>query len=205
MAGKLVSASICKQQVVIPFLKAEGKNGNKIHERMCNVYTKANSRLNAYKWIKNFNEGCMVHQDKMRLGRASDLVNKETWRIVSCLLDNDCHLTISDLQYEIAVQYMYVNASRVSIYWILMNKLILMHDKAHPHTTGLPPQLLKNFKWEILEHPTYFPPPHLALPIFMPFCSWKLNYRVRISLEKRVFVAVDTFKRKWSVCGITLE
>ncbi len=40
-----------------------------------------------------------------------------------CLLTSDRHLTISDLQHEIAAQYMHVNVGRTSIYEILMNKL----------------------------------------------------------------------------------
>ncbi len=116
MAEKLVSASMCKQWVVIQFLNGEEKNGNKIHERLCNMYTKAISQSNVYEWIKKFNEGCVELCDEAQLGQPSDLVNEETCRIVHCSLNNDRCVPIFDLLHEIARQHTYVNVSWASIY-----------------------------------------------------------------------------------------
>ncbi len=80
----------------------EGINGNKIHESLCNVYTKVISWSNVYKWIKKFNEGCMERHNAAQL---SDSINEETCGIVSCLHDNDLCITISNLHHEIAAPY----------------------------------------------------------------------------------------------------
>ncbi len=58
MTEKLVSAPMCEQRLEIQFWTMEGRNGQKIPERLCNVYTKAISQLNVYEWIKKFSERC---------------------------------------------------------------------------------------------------------------------------------------------------
>jgi transposase len=35
--------------------------------------------------------------------------------------------------------------------------LLLLHDNVRPHTANKTNETLRNFKWEILEHPTYSP------------------------------------------------
>ncbi len=97
--------SMWKRGTVIRFLNTEWRNRNKIHERLCNVYTKATSWSNVYEWIKKFDEGRSELHSKVRLDPPSNLVNKETRRIVCCLLNNNHCLTIPILHCEIAAQY----------------------------------------------------------------------------------------------------
>ncbi len=93
------------------------KKEYKIHNRLCNVYTKVISQSNVCKSIKKFNEGRMELHNDMQLGRPLDLVNEKTCSVVCCLLDNDDHLTISDLHHAIAAQYTNANnVSQTSIY-----------------------------------------------------------------------------------------
>jgi transposase len=35
--------------------------------------------------------------------------------------------------------------------------MLLLHDNARPHTANKINEMLRNFKWEVLEHPTYSP------------------------------------------------
>ncbi len=81
----------------------------------CNMYIKAISWSNVYEWIKQLNEGCTELHNKVRLGRLLDLINEETCRILRCLLDIDCHQTISNLHCEISAQHMYVNVNYVNL------------------------------------------------------------------------------------------
>ncbi len=38
---------------------------------------------------------------------------------------------------------------------LLNQKVVLIHDNAHPHKVQLIPTLLKDFKWEPFEQPPY--------------------------------------------------
>ncbi len=152
------------------FLNEEGKNRKKIYKRLCNMYTKSISQSNVYEWIKKFNKERTELYNQVWLCWLSDLINEETFKVVHCLLDNDCHPTISDLHHETAAQNMYLWSS---VQWwrpsdqAVWQSVIFMQDNRHPHTTDLPQWLLKDFKWKIFEYPPYSP--NLAPPIFMPF------------------------------------
>ncbi len=65
----------------------------------------------------------MEFHDKVQLGRLSDLVNEETCRIVSCLLDYDRHLIISDIHHEKVTQFVCKCKSNVNLPDILTNDL----------------------------------------------------------------------------------
>ncbi len=196
MVEKLVLVSMCEQQAVIRFLNGEWRNGNEIHEKLCNVSTKAISQSNVYKWIKKLNEGLMKLPNEGWSGHLLDLINEETCRIGRCLLDDDRHLTISDLHHKIAAQYMYVNVSQTSIYQILTNKL-KMTKKSARWILWL---TFLNTCWKILNG-KFLNNLRIALisplPTFTPFHSWKLNYRVGILLMKKVFMqpAADAFRK----------
>ncbi len=110
MTKKLVSASTCEQQAVIQLLNKNVRNENKIHERLCNVYTKA----------------------MVRLSRLSDSVNEEICRIVRCLPNNDLQ---SD-NFWLTPWDSSTVLSQMSIYWILKNELEMtrMPDGFRTHT-----------------------------------------------------------------------
>jgi hypothetical protein len=35
--------------------------------------------------------------------------------------------------------------------------MLLLHDNMRPHTANMTNEMLRNFKWEVLEHPPYSP------------------------------------------------
>jgi hypothetical protein len=62
------------------------------------------------------------------------------------------------MMFKRAVQ-MEIAWSKVGAIWRMLEDfpLLLLHDNAHPHTANKTNQTLRNFKWEVLEHPPYRP------------------------------------------------
>ncbi len=174
MAEKLVSMHMCEQQIVNRFLNVERKNRNEIQLRQCNVYTKATSQFNLHEWIKKFNKWRMELQNKVGFCQKHA-------GLCAVYLTIIVVLTISNLHHEIAAQYMYVNVSRMSIYQILINELEMtkvsvrcVPKQLMESTTDLPQWLLKDFKYEIFEHPPCSPP--LASSGFYTFPQLKTKW-----------------------------
>jgi hypothetical protein len=56
-------------------------------------------------------------------------------------------------------EQMEVSWSKVGAIWRMLEDLplLLLHENARPHIANKTNEMLRNFKWEVLEHPLYSP------------------------------------------------
>jgi hypothetical protein len=157
MAAKLENCSKEEKRFVIWFLWAEGVPGGQTHQCMCAQYRDNGlSHKVVYEWIEMFKNGCTSVTDAERWGHptTATTTQNEEMPIIETYLECGTTAT-SETTYCDMLQGGLKPAVCSKRRGRLSEGILLLHNKACPHTAAHILETLKKLKWEVMEHPAH--------------------------------------------------
>ncbi|GBM93194.1 hypothetical protein AVEN_93751-1 [Araneus ventricosus] len=116
------------------------------------------NRQNVTKWCRAFSEGRTNVHEEHRTGRPSVISDALLRRTEEAIQENK-RLTLKELHKiipEVSMTTLH-ECVIVTLGYHKLRAVSLLHDNARPHTAHKTEALLKRFKWEVLDHPSYSP------------------------------------------------